>query len=732
MPADTINISSLAVHLPKGLGPSAFHLTPPPPCPVSISLTIHLFPGSVKATSEGDDMAGLGVNYSAVSKAVYALAGNQEKVWSNAWELMEGVSRIPLELPDVRSVDVRIGLPRALLHAMEAVYAATYTKAGGLVEESRSSEIKDLKVVCVVGLHPHERMEKQRLEVDVKAYGCDWNAWGHKGFADQVYKFVSDSEYGTIESLDHELGQALLGSEYLGSGNAPRLQITIRKPSAIPFAMPGITIHRTHSDYSSLPSPASHLAERSTERVFIAVGGNIGDTVSNIKTAVGLLQEGGCKLIGTSRLYESAPMYVEDQDRFVNGVIEISTSLEPLDLLRLLKRTEKATGRTKTFTNGPRVVDLDLIFYGRRVLKIGSENDAEDADGVRWLECPHARLDEREFVLRPLADIDASFTHPAVGKSISQLLDSLPDPSSLRPMIPLRTHCRPLRISSPATSRIMAIFNATPDSFSDGDPSRTSTEHALEECLKLVERGGAEILDIGGMSTRPGSEPCTEDEELKRVVPLVAAIRQHSNEKLARIPISVDTYRASVAEQAVAAGASIINDVRGGREPGMLAVMAAADVPVVLMHSRGDSRTMTSAESQDYTSLGGVVEGVKKEMAQMVELALKADVKRWNIIIDPGLGFAKSHSQSLLLLRHLPELVSSSSPLHGYPLLVGASRKGFVGKVTGREVARERGYGDAGVSAWCVGSGVVDVLRVHASGEMGDVVKMVQAIRDAE
>ncbi|ODO07366.1 dihydropteroate synthase [Cryptococcus wingfieldii CBS 7118] len=730
MPADTINIASLAVHLPNGLGPSAFHLTPPPPCPVSISLTIHLFPGSVKATSEGDDMTGLGVNYSAVSKAVYALAGGQEKVWGDAWELMRAVSEIPLDLPDVQSVDVRIGLPKALLHAMEAVYTAMYTKTGGLVEESRSSEIRDLKVVCIVGLHPHERKEKQRLEVDVRAYDCDWNAWGHKGFADQVYEFVSNSEYGTIESLDHELGHSLLSSKYLGSGNTPRLQITIRKPSAIPFATPGITIHRTHSDYSPTPSTSQECT--GSERVFIAVGGNIGDTVSNIKTAVGLLQSGGCNLIATSRLYESEPMYVEDQDRFVNGVIEVTTSLEPLDLLRLLKRTERATGRTKTFTNGPRVVDLDLVFYGQRVLKIGSETDAEDADGVRWLECPHARLGEREFVLRPLADIDASFTHPAVGKSISQLLDSLPDPSSLGPMIPLRTHSRSLRLSSPATPRIMAIFNATPDSFSDGDPSRTSTKHALEECLKLIEQGGADILDIGGMSTRPGSEPCTETEEVERVVPLIAAIRQHSNTKLARIPISVDTYRASVAEQAVAAGASIINDVRGGREPGMLAVMSAADVPVVLMHSRGDSKTMTSAESQDYTALGGVVEGVKKEMAETVELALKAGVKRWNIIVDPGLGFAKSGSQSLTLLRRLLELVSSSSPLHNYPLLVGASRKGFVGQVTGRTVAKERSYGDAGVSAWCVGSGGVDILRVHASGEMGDVVKMVQAIRDAE
>lgn len=234
---------------------------------------------------------------------------------------------------------------------------------------------------------------------------------------------MSNSAYGTIESLNHELGQHLLKSRYLGDPTQSHLEITIRKPSAIPFATPSITIHRSQADYApSLPSGTACNAPREAlERVFVAVGSNIGDRVANITRAVSLLEEAGCKLLGTSRLYESEPMYVEDQDRFINGVIEVSycgricedicltspqlaTPLEPLEVLRLLKHIEKAVGRTKTFTNGPRVIDLDLVFYGHRVVKIGNETDEEDEHGIKWLECPHKRLREREFVLRPLAE----------------------------------------------------------------------------------------------------------------------------------------------------------------------------------------------------------------------------------------------------------------------------------------------------------------------------------------
>jgi dihydroneopterin aldolase/2-amino-4-hydroxy-6-hydroxymethyldihydropteridine diphosphokinase/dihydropteroate synthase len=172
------------------------------------------------------------------------------------------------------------------------------------------------------------------------------------------------------------------------------------------------------------------------------------------------------------------------------------------------------------------------------------------------------------------------------------------------------------------------------------------------------------------------------------------------------------------------AGGSMINDVRGGSEPGMLQVMAEMDVPVVLMHSRGDSSTMGNEVHTDYSALGGVVKGVQSELGRIVANAEKAGVKRWNIMVDPGLGFAKTHEGNLELLRNLPEL-----DIKGYAMLIGASRKGFVGRVLEQNEARKRGFGDAAINAVCVASGKVDVLRVHEPREAGEVVRMMGAIR---
>lgn len=274
----------------------------------------------------------------------------------------------------------------------------------------------------------------------------------------------------------------------------------------------------------------------------------------------------------------------------------------------------------------------------------------------------------------------------------------------------------------------MAIFNATPDSFSDGAEERLDVDKALEEIERiLASPWPPAILDIGGMSTRPGSTPCSEEEEASRVVPLIQAIRVSGH----TVPISVDTYRPNVARAAVEAGANCINDVRGGREDDMLAVMAELNVPVILMHSRGDSTTMTTPEMQDYKALGGIVAGVTQELSEVVDQALRAGVKRWNIIIDPGLGFAKSQGDQLLLLKHLGRIPAPGTVLEALPMLVGASRKGFVGKVTGVTDAKARGYGDAAINAWSTQSGVVDILRVHDYEAASQTVKMVTAIRDA-
>lgn len=326
--------------------------------------------------------------------------------------------------------------------------------------------------------------------------------------------------------------------------------------------------------------------------------------------------------------------------------------------------------------------------------------------------------------------IAPDFRDPRLRVPLRTLLSRLPrtQPSQLSPLIPFPTPAPPLRLSNP-TPRIMAIINATPDSFSDGSETNLSISRVLDTIRALFATPHPpDFLDIGGMSTRPHSQPCTEEEEIGRVVPLIQAIR--ATEGLTCIPISIDTYRPRVAREAVQAGASCINDVRGGREEGMLETMAELGVPVILMHSRGDSSSMSSAEMTDYSADGGVVKGMKREMEEMVERAEAAGVKRWNITLDPGLGFAKKGTDNLVLLRHLNELRRSGSRLEGYPLLVGGSRKGFVGKVINRDVPNERVMGDAAVAAWCVGNGV-EVIRVHEVRSAGEVMSMTAAIRDA-
>lgn len=262
----------------------------------------------------------------------------------------------------------------------------------------------------------------------------------------------------------------------------------------------------------------------------------------------------------------------------------------------------------------------------------------------------------------------------------------------------------------------MSILNATPDSFSDGGdnlPLSTSLSSALSHLAS-----GADILDIGGMSTRPGAADVDEVTEIARVVPLLRALREQG----VNVPISIDTFRPAVARAAVEAGATIINDVLGGTYEGMLEVMAELDVPVVLMHSRGMPDTMSRL-----TGYGGdVVSGVRGELEERVQKALEAGVKRWNIVVDPGVGFAKTGEDNMVLLRRMGEVIGEGE-LGKYPSLVGLSRKKFIGTVTGKEAPKERVWGTAaGVTASIAGG--AGIVRVHDVAEMVDVVRVADGI----
>ncbi|EUC43108.1 hypothetical protein COCMIDRAFT_38902 [Bipolaris oryzae ATCC 44560] len=421
------------------------------------------------------------------------------------------------------------------------------------------------------------------------------------------------------------------------------------------------------------------------------------------------------RILRTSNLWESKAMYVVDQENFVNGACEIETSLSPIELLDELQAVENRMGRVKDIDKGPRNIDLDILLYG----------ETEFSD--ERLQIPHALMFEREFVLRPLGELipeDNQVNFP-YQESIQQHLAKLPKSEvPLVPIVPLASDFSP--ISSAKTeqkTRIMSILNITPDSFSDGGVNYRKDEKILAKEIKSQINSGATILDVGGQSTRPGAVQVSTEEELSRVLPAINLIRSIPEAK--DVAISIDTYRARVAEEAIKAGANMINDVSAGTmDAEMLTAMGKLGCTVCLMHMRGTPETMSSREMTSYPD--GVVETVGRELLQRVRAAEEAGVRRWRMILDPGIGFAKTLEQNLELLRQQHQL-SKYPGLEGIPWLVGTSRKNFIGRITGVENARQRVWGTA-VAVSAAIQGGVEIVRVHDVKEMAQVAKMADAL----
>jgi dihydroneopterin aldolase / 2-amino-4-hydroxy-6-hydroxymethyldihydropteridine diphosphokinase / dihydropteroate synthase len=264
----------------------------------------------------------------------------------------------------------------------------------------------------------------------------------------------------------------------------------------------------------------------------------------------------------------------------------------------------------------------------------------------------------------------------------------------------------------------MAILNLTPDSFSDGGKHAPNSIEIVQTVREMIQNG-AGIIDIGGQSSRPNATEITAEEEIGRVVSAIKAIRQAG----ISIPISIDTYRAKVAVSAISAGADIINDVSAGSlDPAMFSTTAALNVPIILMHMRGTPQTMNSLAKYD----GDLIDIIGRELSERVEAAFLAGIRRWNILLDPGLGFAKTGQHNIEIMRRLEELRVQSA-LSGMPWVLGPSRKRFIEGITGEKVPGERVWGTAGAVAACVQGGA-DIVRVHDVAEMGKVVKMCDAI----
>jgi dihydropteroate synthase len=263
-------------------------------------------------------------------------------------------------------------------------------------------------------------------------------------------------------------------------------------------------------------------------------------------------------------------------------------------------------------------------------------------------------------------------------------------------------------------THIMGILNVTPDSFSESGLYFDKSE-AVNRAVQMVEEGG-DIIDIGGESTRPGSEPVTIEEELRRTIPVIEALA-----KEIKVPISIDTYKAEVAKRALGAGASMVNDISGLRfDPGMSEIVSEYEVPVVIMHIKGTPKNMQQnpvyeallQEIMDYFRVG-------------IRLAMESGIAEDRIIIDPGIGFGKTFEHNLKILNSLHDLT-----LFEKPLLVGPSRKAFIGKILGDAAVTDRLEGTAAAVAVSIINGA-NIVRVHDVKEMVKVAKVADAIKKA-
>ncbi|EDO00594.1 hypothetical protein SS1G_14464 [Sclerotinia sclerotiorum 1980 UF-70] len=328
------------------------------------------------------------------------------------------------------------------------------------------------------------------------------------------------------------------------------------------------------------------------------------------------MSERGIKIKRTSGLWETEPMYVLDQNNFLNGACEVETTLQPLALLDELQAIENEMGRKKIVDKGPRNIDLDILLYGNEVVD-------------------HPRL---------------QVPHPDGGENCN-----------------------------------------------DGEFIRDKSSQIIAD--------GATIIDVGGQSTAPGAPEVSPEVEVSRVLPTIQGIKDGNSPK--NVAISIDTYRASVARAAVEAGADIINDVSSGQQdPDMLSTMAQLGKTVCLMHMRGTPATMNTLTNYEPE---GLIPTIAKELLERVAEAEAAGIRRWRIILDPGIGFAKTQDQNLEILRRMDELRDWPG-LRGLPWLIGTSRKKFIGNVTGVKIPRERDWGTAATVTAAIQGGA-DIVR---------------------
>ncbi|SMN19741.1 similar to Saccharomyces cerevisiae YNL256W FOL1 Multifunctional enzyme of the folic acid biosynthesis pathway [Maudiozyma saulgeensis] len=665
--------------------------------------------------------------------------------------------------------------------------------------------IRNLELFAIIGIFNFERLQRQKVSLDLSIKNKSSNehpSLNTRPIIDNVVKYVEQSDFKTVEALIESVAKIIHQTIETGTSasHVELLDVIVRvtKLSAITDTEGvGVSCLRTEKQLKTLKSidisPNDNMQGsllyntiQNNENVeikttnngnwakaYLAFGSNIGNRMDYITQALKLLKATpDVKVTGVSSVFESEPMYFKEQNPFLNGCIEISTSQKPADLLKLCKKIEYLElKRTKDFENGPRSIDLDIILY------YDAEGNAVQVN-TQDLIIPHPRMLERTFVLEPLCELlPPDITHPLTIEPLvdhlQQLYDQQKPEDILWKVIPLgnnRTLSKKDKFLKFKTAMkhddltktdnrmtvsptyIMGIMNTTPDSFSDGSQNYSDMEIQLKKvmtlCDDVLKHYDNVIIDIGGCSTRPNSKQATEEQEIERTIPLIKAIRASHDIPQDQILLSIDTYRSRVAERAIEAGVDIINDISGGNfdEDMFNTVAKYPHVAYVLSHIRGDISTMTKNSSYntedeydppnsiDYINNNACNPSHKAmnltriigyEMSERYSKALEAGVHRWQIILDPGLGFAKNLKENIDIIKQLPLLKNYSVynndtsfyvNFRNLPLLLGPSRKKFIGSITQDENPIDRDFATGSLVALSIGYGS-DIIRVHNAKE---------------
>lgn len=626
--------------------------------------------------------------------------------------------------------------PSALLRA-DSCEICIQRFAGRPPSDLDSFRISNLQIVTIIGVNNVERMHLQPVSIDItirtRPKELIANAADIVQLAEKVTKYAEATKFWTVEALTEGIARFIQ--------TIHKFNVTVRcgKPKALALAeLAGAEVsldgaahvsgraqescHKLDCGLDTVaPQLPDLLATTPRETVYIAFGANMDNPIDTFRRACSSLNLGGIHVKNLSPIYRSYPMYYKDQDFFYNAVAACETKLNPQSLLRELKKIElNDFGRNTAISKGPRVLDLDILLYGKTIL-----NDTD-------LQIPHQDMLNRTFVLRPLLDIAPDVTHPVTTEPIAYHLRALPSSnehqisSVVTQVIPAVRNGKlvPLLNVDPVShtlpTLIMAVVNVTPDSFSDGHVDSLDT--VVARSLDHI-KAGAHILDIGGLSTRPGHKECGVEEECRRVVTALRAIRAHPD--LATTPISVDTYRHEVALAALDHGADMLNVVfAGSLDPEIFDVAARNKCPIILSHGRGRPDTMDSLAI--YEGAASVVTDVGAELLKAVRLAEAAGVMRFQIILDPGLGFAKSLIHNLELVRNF-KFLKRQPGLDSFPWLVGPSRKRFVGSITGELKPKQRVIGTAVAATSLIEQGA-DIIRVHDTKALTQAAKMADAL----